>query len=42
MDLPKEIKVREVSDDEVDVLVENYIKFEEEKKEFQQKLTDYF
>ena len=39
---PKEIKVREVSDEEVDILVENDILFEKEKKESQMKLTNFF
>lgn len=39
---PKEIKVREVSDDEVDLLVDNYNKFEKEKEEKNMNLTDWF
>ncbi|MDA3855678.1 MAG: helicase-related protein [Candidatus Woesearchaeota archaeon] len=39
---PKEIKVRDVSEDELDVLIENYRQFEEEKKEKNMSLTDYF
>lgn len=39
---PKEIQVRDVSDDELDILIENYKQFEEEKKEKNMNLTDYF
>ncbi|MFW6226449.1 MAG: helicase-related protein, partial [bacterium] len=39
---PKEIKIREVSDDEVDKLVDTYKQFEEENKDKNMNLTDYF
>lgn len=39
---PKEIKVREVTEEEIDQLVENDIQFEKEKKESQKKLTNFF
>ena len=41
-DKPKEIKIREVSDEEIDLLVENDMLFEKEKKESQMKLTNFF
>lgn len=39
---PKEIKVREVSDEEVDILVSNYNQFEKEKEERNKSLKDFF
>lgn len=39
---PQELKIREVSSEEVNMLVENEILFEKEKKEEQKKLTNFF
>lgn len=39
---PREIKMRDVTEDEIDALVNNYQQFEVEKKERNMKLTDYF
>ncbi len=41
-DIPREIKVREVSTEEVEVLVNDYKKTEEEKEERQKSLTSFF
>ena len=39
---PKEISRREIEEDEIDILINNYNDFEEEKKEKNMNLTDYF